>query len=64
MAPVAVAAYGLYRLYRRETAEGGIALAVAVLLWFLRVPLGAVFWLIGAVMGAFGLFFFIRGMRT
>ena len=64
VAPVAVAAYGLYALYHRHTVEGLVALGVAVLLWMLRAPLGALLWLVGAAMATCGLFFLIRGMRT
>jgi len=64
VAPIAVAAYGLYQLNRRQPAEGLIALAAAALLWVLRVPLGALFWLIGAGMAGLGIFFIIRGTRA
>jgi hypothetical protein len=64
VAPVSVAAYGVYALYHRHTVEGLVALGVAVLLWMLRAPLGALLWLVGAVIAACGLFFLIRGLRT
>ncbi len=63
VAPLAIAAYGLYRLYHKEIGEGLLGLALAVLLWVLRVPFGWLLWLLGAAMVAFGLFFLIRGLR-
>jgi len=62
VAPVAIAAYGIYRLYYKDFAEGLLALALAVLAWFLRYPLGWMLWLGGAAMVGFGLFFVIRGL--
>lgn len=63
VAPIAIAAYAVYRLYYRDLAEGLLALALAVVFWVLRAPLGWVLWLAGAAMVAFGLFFVIRGLR-
>jgi len=63
VAPLAVLAYGVYRLYLREFAEGGVAIAVAVVLWFLRAPVEWLLWLAGVLMAGFGLFFLIRGLR-
>jgi len=62
VAPIAVAAYGLYRLYRKDIGEGLLALAIAVLVWVLRHPLGWLLWLTGAAMVGFGVFFLIRGL--
>ncbi len=64
VAPLAVAAYAIYRLYHKEISEGLLGLALAVVLWYLRHPLGWLLWLVGAAMVAFGLFFLIRGRRT
>ncbi len=63
VAPVAVAAYAIYQFTRKQIAEGSVALAVAVLLWFLRAPLGWLLWVAGASMVGFGLFFVVRGLR-
>jgi hypothetical protein len=62
VAPVAIAAYGLYRLYYKDVGEGLLALALAVVAWVLRYPLGWLLWLGGAAMVGFGLFFVIRGL--
>lgn len=64
VAPVAIAAYALYRLYYKDIAEGLLALALAALAWVLRYPLGWLLWLGGAAMVGFGLFFVIRGLRA
>jgi hypothetical protein len=63
VAPVAIAAYAIYRLYYKDVAEGLLALALAVLAWYLRTPVGWLLWLVGAAMVSFGLFFVIRGLR-
>jgi len=63
VAPLAIAAYAVYRLYYKDVAEGLLALALAVLAWVLRQPLGWALWLAGAAMVGFGLFFLIRGLR-
>jgi len=62
VAPIAVAAYGFYRLFHKELGEGLLALAIAVVVWLLRHPLGWLLWLMGAVMVGFGVFFIIRGL--
>ena len=64
VAPVAIAAYGVWRLFRKEVGEGLLALAIAVLAWVLRGFVGGVLWMIGAVVVAAGLFFLIRGLRS
>lgn len=64
VAPVALVAYGLYRLYQKQLGEGLVALALAVLAWYLRGAVGGLLWVIGAVMVGFGLFYLIRGFRT
>lgn len=63
VAPLAVGAYGIYQLYYRQYAEGAIALALAVALWFLRPVVGWLLWVVGAAFVAFGLFFLIRSLR-
>lgn len=64
VAPLAIAAYGLWRLYRKEVGEGLLALALAVLAWVLRGLVGGLLWILGAVIVVAGLFFLIRGFRT
>lgn len=64
VAPLAIAGYAIYRLYHKELSEGLLGMALAVVLWYLRHPLGWFLWLVGAAMVAFGLFFLIRGMRS
>lgn len=64
VAPLAVAAYGLYRLYHKDLSEGLLALGIAVVAWLLRPFVGWLLWLIGAAMVAIGLFYLIRGMRS
>jgi hypothetical protein len=64
VAPLAIAAYGFYRLYHKEIGEGLVALSLAVLFYFLRQPLGWLIWLVGALMVGFGLFYLIRGVRA
>lgn len=59
---IAVAAYGLYRLYLREIGEGLVALAIAVLVFFLSGVLAFLIWILGALMAGTGLFFLIRGL--
>ena len=62
VAPFAVAAYDIYRFTLRQVQEGIVALAVAVLLWFAREPLGWLLWLVAALMAGLGFFYFIRGI--
>jgi 4-amino-4-deoxy-L-arabinose transferase-like glycosyltransferase len=64
IAPLAVAAYGLYQLYHKHIGEGLVGLALAVLLWFLRLPVRWLLWLVGAVMVGIGVFLLIRGLRS
>ena len=61
--PLAIGGYAIYRFYRKELGEGLIFMALAVLAWFLRVPLGWLLWVIGAGFVAFGVFYLIKGMR-
>lgn len=63
VAPLALAAYGIYRLFMKDYIESGIALAAAIVLWLLQTPVGWILWLMGAAMAGFGLFFLIRGIR-
>ncbi len=63
VAPLALAAYAVYRLFMKSYKEAAIALGIAVVLWFLQ---GVVSWLLlafGAGMAGFGLFFLVRGLR-
>ena len=64
VAPFAVAAYGIYRMVQKKISEGVVALALALLVWYLKYTLIWLLWLSGAVMVGFGLFFLIRGMRS
>lgn len=64
VAPLALGAYGLYRLFNRDYTESAVALGIAIVLWYLQAPLGGFLWLVGAAMAGVGLFFLIRGFRT
>lgn len=59
---LAVAAYGVYRLYLKEITEGLIALVVAVVFYFLSGLLAGLLWVIGALVAGMGLFFLIRAL--
>ena len=63
MAPIALAAYAFYRLFRRNYVESAIMIVVALALWYLQGLMGGLLFLIAAGMVGFGLFFLIRGMR-
>ncbi len=63
VAPLALAAYAIYRLFMRNFPEGGVALLIAVGLWFLSPVIGWMLWLFGLGMAGCGLFFLIRGIR-
>ncbi len=63
VAPVALAAYGIYRLFMKNFVESGVALLLAVVFWLLMDVLGGLLWLLGAAMAGFGLFFLIRSVR-
>ena len=62
-APFAVLAFAIYQLANRRWQEGLIFLAVAVVLWLLRMPLGWLLWLLGFLMVGFGVFYLIRSIR-
>ena len=64
VAPLAIAAYGVYRLYRKELSEGLLSLALAVVAWLLRGFVEGVLWMIGAAIVVVGIFYLIRGFRT
>ena len=51
-------------LLARQIAEGLLALALAVVAWYLRPFVGWLLWVLGAAMVAFGLFYLIRGLRS
>ena len=59
---LAVAAYGVYRLYLKEISEGLIALAVAVVFYFFSGLLAGLLWIVGALAAGAGLFFLIRAL--
>lgn len=63
VAPLALAAYGIYRLFNKDFGESAVALGLAIVFWYLAAPLGGLLWLIGAGMAGLGLFFLIRGIR-
>jgi hypothetical protein len=62
VAPLAIAAYGVYRLYHKAVPEGLLALVAAAVVWFLRAPLGWLLWVVGGLIVAWGLFLLIRGL--
>ena len=62
-APFAVLAFAIYQLANRRWQEGLIFMAVALVLWLLRLPVGWLLWLCGFVMVGFGLFYLIRSFR-
>jgi len=64
VAPIAIGAYGVYCLFHKELAEGGVALLLAVVVFFLGTIVGWLLWLSGAVMVGVGLFLLIRAMRS
>ena len=64
VAPIAIGAYGVYRLFQKELGEGGVSLLVAVVLYFLSGIVEWLLWLSGAFMVGAGLFFLIRAMRS
>ena len=63
VAPLAVAAYGIYQIYNRQYTEGAVAVGLAIALWYLRGVVGWLLWLVGAGLVVFGLFFLIRSLR-
>lgn len=63
VAPLAVLAYAIYRLTGKRYKEGLIFIAVAFVLWMLRMPLGWLLWLAGFLMVGFGIFFILRSIR-
>jgi hypothetical protein len=63
VAPLVVAAYGIYQAVHRRYGEGLAAVGVAVVLWYARGVVGWLLWLVGAAFVAAGLFFLIRSMR-
>jgi hypothetical protein len=63
VAPLAVAAYGVYQALNRQYGEGLAAVALAVILWYARGLVGWLLWLVGAAFVLAGLFFLIRSLR-
>ncbi len=63
VAPLAIAAYGIYQLFRKNYWECAIMLGAAVLLFFLQGLVEWILLLCGAGMAGFGLFFLVRGIR-
>ena len=59
---LAVAAYGVYRLYLKEIGEGLVALAVAVAFYIFSSILASLLWIVGALVAGAGLFFLIRAL--
>ncbi len=59
---LAVAAYGVYRLYLKELGEGLVALAVAVVFYIFSSLLASLLWIVGALVAGAGLFFLIRAL--
>lgn len=64
IAPLAVAAYGIYRFTRKDIGEGLVALACAVLFYYLQGAVAWLLWTAGGLMVGFGLFFLIRALRA
>jgi len=61
MVPIAVGAFGVYQLTQRQLPDGLLALAVAVVMWFLKGLVWWLMWLVSAGMVGLGLFFMLRG---
>ena len=59
---LAVAAYGVYRLFLKEFGEGLVALAVAVAFYIFSGVLAALLCIVGALAAGAGLFFMIRAL--
>lgn len=63
VAPLALAAYAIYRLFMKSYKEAAITFGIALVLWFLQGFLGWALMLFGAGMAGVGFFFLVRGMR-
>lgn len=63
VAPLAVAAYGIYQVINRRYGEGAAAVGIAVLLWYGRGVVGWLLWVLGAAFVLAGLFLLIRSLR-
>jgi hypothetical protein len=63
LAPLAVAAYGVYQFFSRRLGEGLVAILVAVALWYLRGLVGGLLWLVGAAFVVVGMFYLIKSLR-
>jgi hypothetical protein len=63
MAPLAVAAYGVYQLFKQRFGEAAVAILIAVALWYTRLLVGWVLWLVGAAFVVAAVFYLIQGLR-
>jgi len=63
VAPLAIAAYGIYQIVVKNYAEGLVALGLAVVFWLLRPLVGGLIWIFALGASGVGLFFLIRGLR-
>jgi hypothetical protein len=63
LAPLAVAAYGVYQLFRARFGEGAVALLICAGLWYTRPLVGWLLWLVGAAFVLAGLFYLIQSLR-
>ena len=63
VAPLALAAYGIYRLFSKDYLECAVIVGAAVLLWFLKDIVAGLLLICGVGMAGIGLFFLIRGIR-
>jgi hypothetical protein len=63
MAPLAVAAYGVYQLFKRRYGEAAVAILIAVALWYTRLLVGWLLWLVGAAFVVAAIFYLIQALR-
>jgi len=63
LAPLAVAAYGGYQVFRARFGEGAVALLVCIGLWYTRPLVGWLLWMVGAAFVLAGLFYLIQSLR-
>ena len=63
LAPLAVAAYGAYQVFRARFGEGAVAIVVCIGLWYTRPLVGWLLWIVGAVFVLAGLFYLIQSWR-
>jgi len=60
LAPVAVAAYGVFQAFKGRLGEAALAVLIAVALWYLRPLVGWLLWMVGAGFMLGGLFYLIQ----